>query len=197
MYHPDPDRPDSHMIQNGWMCSLCGYEHPYYMNTCPTIKLDTEGNMVEKTTEMNSPTKVEYVNKPVADGGGLRYNAGKNQLELLPPEWIWGLGMVMSRGAIKYDVRNWERGMKWSYPVGCALRHIYKFVCGERYDAETGCHHLAMAAWNILALMTYDVRNIGSNDLVGDLKYIEAVSVPPGPALQKIIDDKANNGKPA
>src|ERR1035437_9553744 len=83
--------------------------------------------------------------KPKADGGGLRYNTGKNQLELLPAEWIWGLGMVMTRGAIKYDTRNWERGMKWSYPIGCALRHILKFVCGERYDVETGCHHLAMA----------------------------------------------------
>lgn len=125
--------------------------------------------------------------KPKADGGGLRFNTGKNMLELLPPEWVWGLGMVLTRGASKYIARNWERGMKWSYVVGCILRHLFKFVCGERYDKETGCHHLAMVAWNALALMTYDIRKIGDNDIVGDLAWLEAVSIPPGPALAKLI----------
>lgn len=125
------------------------------------------------------------------DGGGLRHNAGKNQLELIPPEWTWGLGMVLTRGAAKYAVRNWERGMKWSYPVGCALRHIYKFVCGERYDPETGCHHLFMAAWNCCALATYDLREIGENDLPKlDLALLDKVAVAPGDALQKLMDEK-------
>lgn len=128
--------------------------------------------------------------KVVADGGGLRYNTGKNQVELIPPEWILGLGMVLTRGAVKYASRNWERGMKWSYPVGCAMRHLFKFVCGERYDAETGCHHLAMAAWNCLALMTYDLRKIGENDLVGDLGVTDAVATEMGPALAKMWADK-------
>ena len=140
-----------------------------------------------------NPTGGMGYTKPKADGGGLRYNTGKNQLELLPAEWVWGLGMVMTRGAIKYDTRNWERGMKWSYPIGCALRHIFKFVCGERYDVETGCHHLAMAAWNVLALMSYDIRGVGENDLVGvgDLTWLDKVATNPGPALQKLMDDKA------
>src|SRR4051812_37762931 len=116
-----------------------------------------------------------------ADGGGMRFDFGKNQLDLIPPEWTWGLGMVLSRGAIKYAVRNWERGQKWSKPVACTLRHLLKFVCGERYDAETGCHHLAMAAWNCLALMTYDIREIGENDLVGNVKYLDKVAIEPGP----------------
>lgn len=128
--------------------------------------------------------------KPIADNQGLRFDEGKNRLELLPPEWIVGLGMVMTRGAFKYDARNWERGMAWSKMVGCTMRHLLKFVCGERYDSETGCHHLAMSAWNALALMTYDVRKIGVNDLVGDPAWMEAVMVAPGPALQAIIDAK-------
>lgn len=130
-------------------------------------------------------SETETEAKPVvADGGGLRYNAGKNMLELIPPEWTWGLGMVLTRGAIKYATRNWERGMKWSYPVGCALRHIYKFVCGERYDKESGCHHLYHAAWNCLALATYDLRGIGENDLPKlDASLLEKVAVEPGPEL--------------
>lgn len=129
--------------------------------------------------------------KVKADGGGLRFNVGKNMIELLPPEWIWGIGMVTTRGSIKYAIRNWERGMKWSYLVGCTFRHLIKFVCGERYDKETGCHHLAMVAWNALALMTYDIRKIGENDLVGNMDWLSEVAIEPGPELQKIIADKA------
>ena len=100
-----------------------------------------------------------------ADGGGLRFNEEKNLLELLPHEWVWGLGDVMTQGSRKYEARNWERGMKWSIMVGCALRHIFKFCVGERYDPETGCHHLFMAAWNCCALASYDLRGIGDNDI--------------------------------
>ena len=111
--------------------------------------------------EVNFP----YPSMVVADGGGLRKNTGKNRLDLVPVEWTWALGDVMTQGSIKYAPRNWERGMTWSTMVGCALRHTLKFMCGEKYDVETGCHHLGMAAWNLLALMSYDLREIGTNDL--------------------------------
>lgn len=134
---------------------------------------------------------------PKADGGGLRFNIGKNALDLIPVEWTWGLGMVLTRGAIKYAVRNWERGMKWSYLVGCAFRHTIKFICGERYDKETGCHHMFMAAWNCCALATYDIRGIGENDLVGKLAWLDAVAIEPGPELQALIDKKEADARAA
>ena len=107
------------------------------------------------------------------DGGGKRMNKGKLRMELLPPEWTVALADVMTQGAKKYDPRNWEEGMSWSSMIGCVMRHMSKFQAGERYDGDkfdkaagtTGCHHLAMAAWNILALMTYDLREIGENDM--------------------------------
>ena len=117
----------------------------------------------------------------VADGGGLRHNEGKLRLDLLPVEWIWALGDVMTVGSKKYAVRNWERGMAWSTVVGCTLRHTFKFIAGERFDKETGCHHLAMAAWNILALMVYDIRGIGENDLMQvGMEMLEKVHGDPG-----------------
>jgi len=96
---------------------------------------------------------------------GLRRDTGKNRLDLLPPEWVWGLGKVTTAGAIKYEDRNWELGMPWSKVWGPMLRHACKFLAGERYDKETGCHHLLMVAWNALALFTYDFRKLGKNDL--------------------------------
>ena len=115
----------------------------------------------------------------IADGGGLRHNTGKNRLDLLPVEWFWGLGDVMTVGSQKYAARNWERGMSWCTVVGCALRHTFKFIAGERFDQETGCHHLAMAAWNLLALMSYDIRGVGENDLMQvGMGVIEGVHAP-------------------
>ena len=116
------------------------------------------------------------------DGGGLRHNALKNRLDLVPPEWMWALGDVMTRGALKYAERNWERGMKWSIMVGCTLRHLYKFIAGERYDKEIGCHHLAMAAWNLLALMSYDLKGVGEDDIrtattMGTLGFVADISI--------------------
>lgn len=99
------------------------------------------------------------------DGGGLRNNALKNRLDLVPVEWMWALADVTTRGSLKYAERNWERGMKWSIMIGCALRHLYKFIAGERYDKEIGCHHLGMAAWNLLALMSYDLKGVGEDDI--------------------------------
>ncbi len=127
---------------------------------------------------------------PKPDNGGLRYNTGKNKIELLPPEWTWALGMVTTRGSIKYEENNWIRGMKWTTMIGCAGRHLLKFVCGERYDPETGCHHLAMVAWNALALMTYDLRQLGTDDRIGDRAVLDACSTEMGPELQKIANQK-------
>jgi hypothetical protein len=85
--------------------------------------------------------------------------------------------MVLTKGAQKYAPRNWEKGMKWSKVLGPLLRHVIKFVAGERYDKETGCHHLTMAAWNCLALMSYDVRQIGENDIqTGHMAWLEMVT---------------------
>ena len=128
----------------------------------------------------DSPVQIRPT--PVADGGGLRLDAGKNRLDLIPPEWDAALGDVLTQGAKKYADRNWERGMPWSKMIGCAKRHRLKFEAGERYDPETGCHHLAMSAWNLLALMVYDIRGIGENDLpksvsIGTLEAVNATTM--------------------
>lgn len=125
------------------------------------------------------------------DGEGLRYNDGKNRVELIPAIWTWSLGMVLTRGAIKYETRNWERGMSWAYCLGSCSRHILKFMCGERYDPESGCHHLAHAAWNCLALMTYDIRGIGQNDMgVDNLHDLQMVAIEPGPEFKAMAAKK-------
>jgi hypothetical protein len=133
----------------------------------------TTPNVIKEKGLAGLPEAVKEHLGQGADGGGLRLNAGKNRIELLPPEWIWALADVMTQGSKKYPARNWEKGMDWSSMIGCMHRHLAKFQAGQRYDGPkfdkaagtTGCHELAMVAWNALALMVYDIRNVGNNDL--------------------------------
>ncbi len=136
------------------------------------------------------------------DGGGLRYNKNKVQFELVPPEWWWGIAEVMTRGAHKYEIRNWERGMKWSIMVGCIFRHLMKFLMGERFDPETGCHHMFMVAWNACSLASYDIRGIGENDLPKyKLEWLDQTTEGSLDAfidkLHAARDDEKSNRKPA
>lgn len=94
-----------------------------------------------------------------------RNDEGKVRLDLIPPEWVWALGGILTVGAKPHGDRNWEKGMRWSRMIGSLLRHLYKFLSGSKYDSGTGYHHLALVAWNALALMSYDLRKIGEDDL--------------------------------
>ena len=59
---------------------------------------------------------------------------------------------VFEYGARKYAAWNWAKGMPWSVPLGCALRHIDADLSGELYDSESGETHLAHAISNVVML---------------------------------------------
>lgn len=133
-----------------------------------------------------------------SEHGGLRFNAGKLRMDLTPPEWEWALADVTTQGSKKYEERNWEKGMRWSSMIGCMKRHLNKFLAGERYDGlefnkelgTTGCHHLAMVAWNALALMSYDLRKIGENNLPNlQLELFEDVNATTSSRNNTIFED--------
>lgn len=141
-----------------------------YRAPAPAPKESEPGDVGAATDFGGRPPRENNDRKICQDGGGLRYNDGKCRVELIPPEWSWALGMVLTRGAIKYADRNWERGMSWAYMMGSTTRHLLKFMIGERYDKESGNHHLAHAAWNCLGMMSYDVRGLHKfNDIAPSL----------------------------
>ena len=100
------------------------------------------------------------------DGGGLRYDSNKPRYDLIPPDALDALATLYLEGAKKYDERNWERGMKWGKVFGPLMRHAWAFWRGDRYDKETGTHHMISAAWNCIALYVYDKRGLGEDDRV-------------------------------
>lgn len=96
-----------------------------------------------------------------------RFSAGKIRHDLIPPWALTELAKVYTYGTQKYDDDNWWKGLKWKRDVfGCILRHVWKWMRGERFDDESGVHHLAHAAWNCLTLMSYERHNIGVDDRI-------------------------------
>lgn len=65
------------------------------------------------------------------------------------------LAKVFTKGAQKYEPRNWEKGMSWQSVLASLERHKEAFKKGEDKDEETGLLHMAHVAWNALALVSY------------------------------------------
>ena len=100
---------------------------------------------------------------------GLRFNENKVRHDLLEPFAIEELAKVFTKGAEKYEPRNWEKGMQWSKVIASLKRHVNAFERGEDFDfdpscnackegtckSHTGLFHMAHAAWNALALVSY------------------------------------------
>lgn len=94
-----------------------------------------------------------------------RFSEGKIRHDLIPQSPIDELAKVYTYGVRKYGPDNWRKGLKWRKDViGPLLRHLWKWIRGERIDEESGCHHLAMVIWNIFTLMEYERCSIGIDD---------------------------------
>jgi hypothetical protein len=77
--------------------------------------------------------------QPSEKGTGLRYNHNKLRYDLIHPVGNRGLARVLSKGAMKYALRNWEKGMQWSNVIASAKRHLAALEAGEDYDYDLNC----------------------------------------------------------
>lgn len=62
---------------------------------------------------------------------------------------------VTTRVVKPYPKWNWMKGMKWSVPIGCILRHAQAIQRGESADPETGFPHMAHIQCNLIMLLLY------------------------------------------
>lgn len=65
------------------------------------------------------------------------------------------LGELYDLGASKYAARNWEKGMDWGRCYAAAMRHLVKFIKGERNDEIDGQHHMTSVMWCSVALLHF------------------------------------------
>lgn len=87
-----------------------------------------------------------------------RYNEGKIQTREIDPNFILGIGEVLTKSRAKYDHYNWCKPTQLSTPYESMMRHILAFQKGEDFDNETGSHHLLHAATNLM-FMYYHITN--------------------------------------
>jgi hypothetical protein len=72
---------------------------------------------------------------------------------------------VFEYGARKYEAWNWAKGMPWSVPLNCALRHMAAIALGEEKDPESGLLHWGHVVCNLVMLDWYVQFYHDGNDL--------------------------------
>jgi len=88
------------------------------------------------------------------------------RFDLLPSDALWCLAEHYGRNCSKYPARNWERGGAWSLNYGALQRHLQAWWMGEDIDPMSAhkAYHLVAVAWHAIALLTYWLRGIGTDD---------------------------------
>ncbi|KKN76140.1 hypothetical protein LCGC14_0373350 [marine sediment metagenome] len=83
---------------------------------------------------------------------------GKELLESVPHPWFDEAVEVLAY-AIRdggYREWNWLKGMPWSVPLGCAIRHAKAHILdGECSDKESGLSHIGHFVCNLIMLATF------------------------------------------
>lgn len=75
----------------------------------------------------------------------------KPRLSLVSPWALVRIAWVYTRGAKKYGEHNWQKGMPYSRYLDSAERHLIAWKQGEKTE-----DHLAMACWNLMAIMHHE-----------------------------------------
>lgn len=101
---------------------------------------------------------------PLVMEKGVKYDDGKPDYSLLPPEAVEATARVFTMGASKYGRRNWEKGLSYSRVFAACMRHMWAWWRGEDKDSESGLSHLHHAACNIMMLQWYSANNKGEDD---------------------------------
>lgn len=102
---------------------------------------------------------------------GARKEVKLAQLASIDPSSLWVLAEVAGYGAQKYEqdepgqtTYNYLKGYPWSLNYNSVMRHLMLFWGGENSDKESGLPHLAHAAWQCLAMLSFMNHELGTDD---------------------------------
>lgn len=86
------------------------------------------------------------------DHGGMREpSTGKGAYELISPFALERIAKWYELGAMKYADRNWEKGIPFGRLIQSALRHMIRWMKGDRSE-----DHLAAVCWNVMAMIHFE-----------------------------------------
>ena len=79
--------------------------------------------------------------------------SGKAPLSALPIRVLWGLGLAMLEGAVKYGRHNYRAvGVRASVYFDASCRHLFAWWEGEDIDADSGRNHIDKAIVSLMVL---------------------------------------------
>lgn len=108
----------------------------------------------------------ESVNKGevrITSATGGQKGSKLSQLGAIDPKALYVLGEVAGMGAEKYDTFNYLKGYDWALSYNAMQRHAMQFWSGEDFDEESGLPHMAHAAWHCLAMVSFLLRELGTD----------------------------------
>jgi hypothetical protein len=93
-----------------------------------------------------------------ATTGGRKFDGGKLQYGLLPPEALKATVEILTFGAEKYEPDNWKYVPDSKRRYFDALqRHLWDWKNGEQNDPESGKNHLAHALCCLMFMLEKDL----------------------------------------
>jgi hypothetical protein len=104
-----------------------------------------------------------------AKEGGRKFDGGKLQYGLVPPNALEATVEILTFGAEKYEPDNWKKVLdaKRRY-FDAAQRHLWAWKSGEQNDQETGKNHLAHALCCLMFLYEHDTIDFLNNGEVNE-----------------------------
>jgi hypothetical protein len=88
----------------------------------------------------------------------------QSQIGFIDPVAMYELGKVAGMGMKKYSKYNYLKGYDWSLSYNALMRHMEQMWAGEDFDEESGLLHAVHAAWHALALASFQMRELGTDD---------------------------------
>ena len=81
-------------------------------------------------------------------------STGRGRPDLISPFALTRLSKWYELGSLKYEDRNWEKGMNFSRYTASMFRHLIAWMKGDKSEC-----HLSAIAWNAFAIMHHQEMN--------------------------------------
>lgn len=97
---------------------------------------------------------------------GTKKDEGKARWDLLPYEVIDAVARILTRGALKYADRNWEKGIAYGRVFSGVMRHLTEFWICKLFgrdginQADGPESHLDHAICGLMFLSAYEKRGM-------------------------------------
>lgn len=135
--------------------------YPVYPSDMPIVYMELSDRELNNIANLGEK-EVDEVRVTSETGG----KKGKKlaQLGAIDPAALLELAKVAGFGAEKYDRSNYLKGYDWSLSFDAAMRHLLEFWKGNDMDSESKLSHAAHAAWQCLALVSFQLHGVGTDD---------------------------------